>query len=744
MTDQPATPDADRSPLGAFAPVVRRWPLLLLLAVAGGVLGFLGFSLQKPVYESAARIQVSKRYDANAGDGRMVYQEDYVATMTQIIVSDEVLKTATLRLKAAALAEDKDKGPAADEEADLIARLDRLKAGLVIVRVRDPNAVATTSSSVLTLKYAAGDPGDAKTILDAVVEAVQEYLKRGFSEAVKAQSDEVSGAIDRKQKDRDALRTRTVELRTKLTDVTTEELAVLRTRVSANFERAFALELDLIKLDGKLKGIEAVGKAPAARQAKLRELTGLLRTPGEAAGPTGPETVLLQLTARRMELTERMGKDHPTLKEVDGQIKFYQELAGRALVPSEAADELALYEGRLREDRAAADLQKSKVRAQSNDDDDKLRRGGRLQDEAELYRRQVDEVGLELLRLEDRQKTLKDIQTKTADSSRAYDARELDKPRIGRKVGPSLPTWLLPGVVLGLLAGVALAFLAEMADQSFRSPAEIRRRLGVPVFGHIPPIRLDQPATADVSAAYDPVLVAARRPKSVEAELYRGVRTQVLVATAAAGHTLIQVTSPNPGDGKSTTAANLAISLAQAGKRVALIDADFRKPRVHALFALAKPEVGLASVVDGTADLDAAIRPCDVDNLFLLPCGPRPTNPAELLAGERFAAILTDLKGKFDHVVIDTPPLLVVSDPLVVAQRADAVVLVFGITRRSRGQVERARELLADTGANLIGVVVNGVDGPAGGYSAGAYKYGYHYEYQYTDQYADDADASRT
>jgi polysaccharide biosynthesis transport protein len=204
------------------------------------------------------------------------------------------------------------------------------------------------------------------------------------------------------------------------------------------------------------------------------------------------------------------------------------------------------------------------------------------------------------------------------------------------------------------------------------------------------------------------------------------------------------VTSPNPGDGKSTTAANLAVSLAQAGKRVVLLDADFRKPRVHKIFALDRPEIGLASVLDGSTRLDAAIRPSDVDNLFLLPCGPRPANPAELLAGNQFTATLAELRDQFDHVIIDTPPLLVVSDPLVVAQRAEAVVLVFGITRRSRQQVERAKELLADTGANLIGVVVNGMDGPAGsyGYSAGSYKYGYNYEYQYTEQYADDA--SRT
>ncbi len=729
MTDtDTGTNDANRSPLGFLAPALRRWPLLVLLAVAGGVLGFLGFSLSKPVYQSTTRIQVSKRYDSNAADGRMVYLEDYVATMTQIIASDAVLGEAARTLDAAQLTL-----PLPDDET---ARLDTLKASLSISRVRDPNAIATTSSSVLTLTYTSHDPGDAKTILDAVIRAVQKYLDRGYSEALVQQVAEVRTTLDRKVNERQALEQRLHEKKDELNRITIEELPLVRSRVTTNTNQAFTLELELIGVERDLKAIQDVGPSPAARQAKMRQLIGLARTPGEAAGPTGLESVLLQLNARRLELAERMGKDHPTMKELDGQIAFYRELIGRSTGAADTVDELALYEGRQRERKAALELQRDKIAAQVKHDEELLRKGAAVQDQAELLSRQLNEENLEINRQLDRQQAL----ATAKESNRSYDARELDSPRVGYKIAPRLPTWVLPGLVLGLLLGVGLSYLAELADQSFRDPAEIRRRLGVPVFGHIPAIRLDQPATADVSAGYDAVLVTARRPKSVEAETFRGVRTQVLVATRAAGHRLIQVTSPNPGDGKSTTAANLAISLAQAGNRVILIDADFRKPRVHTLFAITKPELGLASVVDGTAELDAAVRPSDVDNLFVLPCGPRPANPAELLAGERFAAILGDLKAAYDHVVIDTPPLLAVSDPLVVAQRVDAVILVFGITRRSRVQVERAKELLTDTGANLIGVVVNGMDSPAAGYGTGYGTYKYAYNYEYTEQYTDDAD----
>ena len=205
--------------------------------------------------------------------------------------------------------------------------------------------------------------------------------------------------------------------------------------------------------------------------------------------------------------------------------------------------------------------------------------------------------------------------------------------------------------------------------------------------------------------------------------MYRGVRARLLVATAAADYRVVQVTSPNPGDGKSTTAANLAVTLAQAGKRVILIDADFRKPRVHTLFALANPELGLAAVLDGTTDLAAAVRPSGVDNLFLMPAGPPVDSPADALAGERFAAVLSELRDQFDHVILDTPPLFAVSDALVIAPRVDAVLLVMWVHKRSRPQTVRAKEQLTETGAVVLGVVVNGMAEPVSRYGGG-YTYG--------------------
>src|SRR5207253_1957994 len=163
----------------------------------------------------------------------------------------------------------------------------------------------------------------------------------------------------------------------------------------------------------------------------------------------------------------------------------------------------------------------------------------------------------------------------------------------GVQVAPVLYQSLLSGGMLGLLLGVGLALAVEASDRGFRSAAEIRKRLGVAVLGHIPRIKTQDAATKPSAGGLDPLLASFLRPNSAEAEAVRGVRTQLYFSTQGRAHQVIQVTSPTPGDGKSTLAANLAVSIAQSGKRVVLLDCDFRKPRVHRLFNITNREVGL-------------------------------------------------------------------------------------------------------------------------------------------------------
>jgi capsular exopolysaccharide synthesis family protein len=190
------------------------------------------------------------------------------------------------------------------------------------------------------------------------------------------------------------------------------------------------------------------------------------------------------------------------------------------------------------------------------------------------------------------------------------------------------------------------------------------------------------------------------------AEAYRAVRTALLSGTRNQSHQLIQITSPNPGDGKSTLSTNLAMSIAKAGKSVLLIDADLRRPNVHKLLGM-ENDVGVTSVVEGGMEFDDAIQPGPLPHLDVMTAGPRETNRAELLLSPRFAEMLNVLRERYDYVIVDTPPVLAVSDPAAIGAMVDGVMLVLRINRQTRLHAVRARETLDLVGARLIGVVVN-------------------------------------
>jgi capsular exopolysaccharide synthesis family protein len=272
-----------------------------------------------------------------------------------------------------------------------------------------------------------------------------------------------------------------------------------------------------------------------------------------------------------------------------------------------------------------------------------------------------------------------------------------------------------------------LAYVVEMADKTFHDPADVSHYLNLPLVGHIPAIPAKAKYKSPAAPQLDPILVAAHRPKSQLAEAFRAVRTALYFNTRGSGHRVIQITSPTPSDGKSTLAGNLAVSIAQTGKNVLLIDADFRRPRIHTLFGLNR-EIGLSSVINGQAEPHDAIQDSGVANLSVMACGPRPDNPSELLTSPQFKEFLDAIRERFDFILIDTPPMLAVTDPSVVAPRVDGVLLTLRIKKNVRPGAIRATEMLSTLGANVLGAVVNVVSGKKGyGYGGYSYRYGGRY-----------------
>jgi succinoglycan biosynthesis transport protein ExoP len=251
----------------------------------------------------------------------------------------------------------------------------------------------------------------------------------------------------------------------------------------------------------------------------------------------------------------------------------------------------------------------------------------------------------------------------------------------------------------------------------------------LPIMGVIPLVKANAKAAAKGSEGETPVaptLFTWHRPKSKEAESYRAVRTALYFSTRGQGRTLLQVTSPNQGDGKSTLAANLAVSIAQSGKSILLVDGDLRRPHVGRLFGVSQ-QVGFAAVLGGLAEPNEAISPTVVPGLSVLPAGATPPNPAELLTGSRLREVLDWLRERYDYVIVDTPPLLAVTDPGVVASQVDGVIMALRPSKRNRVEAKRAKEILTNLGVNIFGLVVNALDLTKSHESYGSYYYGYGY-----------------
>jgi capsular exopolysaccharide synthesis family protein len=277
---------------------------------------------------------------------------------------------------------------------------------------------------------------------------------------------------------------------------------------------------------------------------------------------------------------------------------------------------------------------------------------------------------------------------------------------------PSQSKFLAVGLFLGGLVGLGLAWLRHLMDHRLKSVDEISELLQLSVLGVVP----HSDAGGDRSRAGQFVALA---PRSSVAEAIRTLRTALHFSLAGQDVKVIAVTSPVPGDGKTTIASNLAIALAQANQRVLLIDADLRKPSQHVIFNLSS-EVGLASVLGDRRPIDEAIIHTDVPQLDVLPCGPLPTNPVELLNNGYFSEVLDMLRGRYDKIIIDSPPVMPVADARVIAAISDATLLVLRAERSTRRMSIGARNELWRVRAMRLGIVLNGV--PARKH--GAYGYG--------------------
>ena len=310
-----------------------------------------------------------------------------------------------------------------------------------------------------------------------------------------------------------------------------------------------------------------------------------------------------------------------------------------------------------------------------------------------------------------------------ADNYTMTKIRVLDEPKQGYQIAPSFTKCLATGAMLACLCGIGLAYLIDQSELAFRSPAEILSHLRIPVVGKIPRIRTRGLKPTKGNAE----LITSHKPSSSEAEAFRDVRTGLFFRSANEDIKTILFTSPSPGDGKSTTAANLAISIAQAGKQVVLVDADFRRPRVDRYFG-EELEGGMVDVMSGEMEIADVIKPTELQTgLSLVTAGGHPKNPGELVTSAMFRDLIATLREQFDYVIIDSPPVLPVSDSVSIASLVDGVYLVTRIRKGVKLTAKKAKDSLDSVEARWMGLIVNDVDQNPYyneyGYQYGSYAY---------------------
>ncbi len=702
----------------------RRKSFIVVLAMLGAGIGYMMFQRQVPIYRSAALVQVIHR---NA-DRRM-----------DILVSERDLKDAAFEITSPSLiapAYEKNQlseltllqGLTPIAAYDRIAGMTQVKTGLNNTNVVEIAVQGARAEEIPQIANAIAEEyvskqmenyKDARSELDTLLMRQRE----GLHTELKQKEDEYN-----KFRDRSGL----------MSDGKNPH----RERQQAILTQLATLSLEETSLKAELLTLEEAVKNGGSREAILMVIGKLSDNSATSAVATqridvaanssrSMEERMIPLLMEQRELEVKHGKDHPKVKAMELKIEFTRQLLQKFVVHekdgtaepttvSPPTDFIAVYVQSLRQQMQTIARERIDLETQAAEAERLARALGNDENEDRTRRNEIARLT-----------TLFDNASSNVSETKAnadmggVKAQILTPARHGYLVYPSLSQFLSMGAFLGGFLGLVLGYLVEIADRSFRKPEDVIREFGVPIVGHIPFMK-EERLKGKATNGMDRTAVCVHQPRSRPAEAYRSVRTAICFSALGSTHRVIQVSSPAAGDGKSTLALNLSISLAMSGKRTILVESDFRRPKVHKLAAVENKQ-GIVDVLRGEAELTDAVQTTSVDSFFVLPCGSRPKDPAELLSRPEYEQLLEVLRQKYDYVIIDTPPILAVTDPTSIAPRVDGVLLAMRLSRHTRDLGRRTLEQLRDVGATISGIVINGVE-ESDGYGYGTYRYS---DYQY-------------
>ncbi len=742
--------------IDVLGPILRRKLLIILLMILGCGAAYFAFTKATPRYESVARLMITSQAPPTT-DGKQLAQ-------TKVsIAKHERLIHSQLVLAAAAEAGDFNSMKTFEESDEMMLTLveDVLKFGYS----------KKEDDSMLEISATGPDENELPVILTQIIKAYTSEIAKDSKISGEESLTLVANLRDQLVNEKKTAEESYLKILRRLNLPTVEQKGVPF--------NPFLDELDVVKedrsnvitelrdisarIDLAKKAVESTDAGQVnylATEAKkflgvqietvetieedrLRKTTNQQHIIGQYAQQAfSLEETLTELESQRFVQGQGMGAGHPTMEGIVNQIKSVkmklkvakQELAklqNSSYLKEESEEEILANLGKRNRQwisiyLATLNAEKERLTTTFNQLDEDL---ALVEGKAKDVSADILELGILKERIAEKQKgidevleQLSQINVVTSNFNKTK-VRIIDQAGTGEQVAPILPLYLAIGLLMGGALGTGLAFLIDTTDNTFRNPNEITSKLSCPVIGKLPPIKIAR-KKQQANKQLSPALISLHDPTSEAAEAIRSARASIFAATLSKKMNTILMTSPSPGDGKSTACANLAVSIAQTGKSVVLVDADLRRPKIHEYFD--RPlESGLLQILTGEVELADALQESGQENLNLLTAGGTPANPGEAVTSQRFRNLLEVLREKFDYVLIDSPPVLPVADPVVISSMVDGVYMIMRIRKGVIVTSGIAKEKLNMVGANLMGVIVNGVDDNPYYDDFGSHGYGY-------------------
>ena len=703
---------------------LRHWRLIVaVVAVSAGV-SLVKTYLTAPVYRAAAVISVEREKvalsDLGLGEGMLTMRDpDFIPTQIRMIQGRDVLEhVVNARLEGASAG----KGPDAEAARELeVSRTIRaISSSLEVTPV--------PGTTLIEVAYRSGEPRAAAEMANAVVDAFVAWSRESRIEQATQVSKFLEAQIEQLKRD-------VQEKERKLADFG-------RSRDIVSMDPATNVSMQ--KLETFNKDYAAAVNERVNKEARLQQL---LAMSAESIADQDPSVAGARAEQQKLEreYAEKLSiwkPDFPAMKQLQGRIQ-----KGKVYLESASAEA-----ARKAREQARVEVESARKR-------EEVLRGVLRDQTSETLGQNVNAVEFANLRVEiSASRTLLETmlrrQAEMEVAARMAGTRQATAQIVERasmpeyRFYPSYRKNLERALVLGLFLGAALVLLVDFLDRSVRTQEQVEKFLRLPALGVIPSLGSGPGRSYGYGYGYgrkrkeadgekrpeEPTaveLIPHTNPRSVVTEAYRAFRAQLLLSRAG-GLKSVVITSAVPGEGKTTTALNLAVTLAQLGRRTILLDADLHKPRLHAALRISNRR-GLVSILAEGAALDEVFQETVVPGLVVVPSGPLTPNPSGLLASDAMRDLMTALLARFDYVVFDSPPVQPVADALLLGACSDGVVLAVRGGRTSREVVAKAKLKLTRAHVPILGVLINDlrIGGKVlGGYGAYAkYEYGYGYGY---------------